>query len=180
MAIVKLSDLRDLWKNISDWVTGANSNYKPQVQLTGSKAKDSGVIDYNKGVTPLAASTTETIVDVQKAAILENVSIAVDSTVNILRFNLSKRKPDGTYSNLFVADVTIGGWAKGAGVSVKMLNDSGGNYLWDLQKYDSTNNIYAFRLTRPLEFPFGFKLEAANSDSVAHKVIAEGYYLTLV
>lgn len=140
----------------------ADGTVKDEVMLTGSNVTNiegNGLetIIYTRSGS-LAISTTATILSLPTAAVLE----ALEFSTNIkdqVRIIISNRRASGTFE--YIGSTNVDGGGTIAHILPSLVN-LGGSAILTETKYDDTTKFFKMRLSRPITFPSGLKVEVQN------------------
>lgn len=166
MADITLGGLRDLWKNVSDWVTGASSD-APKVKLTGSNVPfrlAAGGIEtvpvQRTGM--IAAGTSEVVLDMLGGEKhLEALAIGT-SYKNMSVYIYPYDRNGGYDKSLRVAASNGSVYTPGP---FNLHYYSGGeNDFFRLAVYDEETDDYVVTMKRQARFGNGLRMRVNNQD----------------
>lgn len=172
MANIIFGDLRNYWKNVSDWVTGSISNILPKVQISEGdntlKVNSDGSFDaqlkgsigeqlVNQYVTSelvgTGTLTWETVYETTQPFVLDHLEWATNNyadsrlgfnpRINFISGNLQSNYNTFSPQRLEAAKFPF----------------------FDVIVFDTDTNLYRFRLREKMFFPNGIKIERGNQAS---------------
>lgn len=177
MANITLGQLRDLWKNVSDWVTGV-ATHEPKVTLSGSNVPSKLAADGLESVVfkregLLAAGTSETLF-VRSGVRCELEALTGASSSSDFAFDILVYKADGTTEPLTIP--AISGTQAGVRVRPELLQayHDGENDFFKNSVFDTQNSRYALIMKRQAVFGNGVAIRVVNTSDGDYNVAIVG------